>query len=540
MQEQIEKIDPLGTEYQIIDKVAQLQKDAEGGNTAAQNHLAQMYLNLAQMYLNGIEVYQDHRTAVKWFKKAAVLGDAYANHCVGVMCENGQGVARNRAEAIVWYKEAAKLGRTSARNELLRIFKHTYAMSYTYSKLKMRTIVKRLQTFDELKSFAIERLAEGSGGATKEALISIDLLEELEDEIAERRKKAAEQGDAADAADQFDLGRMYENGQGVEQNRAEAIVWYKKAANQGSINAENHLNHILLETFKSAYGKSSSSFSWTYLFEVKKLTTIKQLTKFAIERLAEGSGGATKEALKSIGLLEALEQEIGKQKTPPTTHPVPSEPPPSKNADLYDLPKVRPPKSHGIYPEIPEKLFAPPAILGIPVDNEELKKLINAGTKIGEQEKLQDDLNDSKTNSDSNNAAVILGPNPIRFCREDEMTLDLKALDVNSSINKPKIGEQETPPAHPPSYAEHMELYGASCATTVPTVPTVPTAPAAPAITVATIVQKQGKLTPLPPYVFPPVPTTTPLAYPIAPTTQLPTPTEPTEATGVLAEVAPT
>jgi len=29
------------------------------------------------------------------------------------------------------------------------------------------------------------------------------------------------------------LGRMYENGRGVEKNPAEAIKWYRVAANQG-------------------------------------------------------------------------------------------------------------------------------------------------------------------------------------------------------------------------------------------------------------------------------------------------------------------
>ena len=44
-------------------------------------------------------------------------------------------------------------------------------------------------------------------------------------------KKAAEQGD--DAA-QYNLGVMYDEGQGVRQDYKEAVKWYKKAAKQGN------------------------------------------------------------------------------------------------------------------------------------------------------------------------------------------------------------------------------------------------------------------------------------------------------------------
>ncbi len=48
----------------------------------------------------------------------------------------------------------------------------------------------------------------------------------------------AAQGDA-DA--QFNLGVMYENGQGVPQGYAEAVKWYRKAAEQGFAPAQHNL-----------------------------------------------------------------------------------------------------------------------------------------------------------------------------------------------------------------------------------------------------------------------------------------------------------
>ncbi len=51
-------------------------------------------------------------------------------------------------------------------------------------------------------------------------------------------KKAAEQGNAFA---QFNLGLMYEKGRGVPQDDGQAVVWYKKAAEQGHAIAQYNL-----------------------------------------------------------------------------------------------------------------------------------------------------------------------------------------------------------------------------------------------------------------------------------------------------------
>jgi len=63
----------------------------------------------------------------------------------------------------------------------------------------------------------------------------------FDDGLAEAVKwyrKAAEQGDA-DA--QFNLGVMYDEGHGVLQDDAEAVKWYRKAAEQGNAKAQFNL-----------------------------------------------------------------------------------------------------------------------------------------------------------------------------------------------------------------------------------------------------------------------------------------------------------
>ena len=54
----------------------------------------------------------------------------------------------------------------------------------------------------------------------------------------EETKASAEAGDA-DA--QYNLGELYRNGQGVEQDFKEALKWYQKAADQGHADAQLNL-----------------------------------------------------------------------------------------------------------------------------------------------------------------------------------------------------------------------------------------------------------------------------------------------------------
>jgi len=57
-------------------------------------------------------------------------------------------------------------------------------------------------------------------------------------------KKRAESGDVEA---QFNLGLMFDQGQGVPQNYAEAIKWYRKAADQGHVDAQYLLGTMYIQ-----------------------------------------------------------------------------------------------------------------------------------------------------------------------------------------------------------------------------------------------------------------------------------------------------
>ena len=72
-------------------------------------------------YLLGIGVKQDQTEAVKWFRKAAELGNDEAQYSLGMCYNLGQGVPKDNIEAIQWLKKAAEQGHDKAQKILEKL-----------------------------------------------------------------------------------------------------------------------------------------------------------------------------------------------------------------------------------------------------------------------------------------------------------------------------------------------------------------------------------------------------------------------------------
>jgi TPR repeat protein len=59
---------------------------------------------------------KEYAEAMRWFRKAADQGDAYAQANIGLLYENGLSVAQDYAEAMRWYRKAADQGNAYAQN----------------------------------------------------------------------------------------------------------------------------------------------------------------------------------------------------------------------------------------------------------------------------------------------------------------------------------------------------------------------------------------------------------------------------------------
>lgn len=161
-------------------------KVAEQGYASAQH-------NLGLMYYNGEGVARDTKQAAYWWQKAAEQSIADAQYNLGLMYANGEGVARDPKQAVYWWRKAAEQGYGSSQ----------YNLGLMYDK------------------------GDGVVRDPKQAVYWWH--------------KAAEQGDAKA---QLNLGNRYSNGEGVARDLKQALYWYQKAAKQGLSNAQNNLGNM--------------------------------------------------------------------------------------------------------------------------------------------------------------------------------------------------------------------------------------------------------------------------------------------------------
>ncbi|MBQ3378207.1 MAG: sel1 repeat family protein, partial [Synergistaceae bacterium] len=77
-------------------------------------------LSIEAAYRAGLDYYnkKDYAKAFKEFSKAAQGGHAGAQHNLGFMYDNGQGVRQDYQQAVYWYRKAAEQGDAGAQNNL--------------------------------------------------------------------------------------------------------------------------------------------------------------------------------------------------------------------------------------------------------------------------------------------------------------------------------------------------------------------------------------------------------------------------------------
>ena len=183
----------LGVLQDYAEAVEWYRKAAEQGFAPAQ-------YSLGIKYEKGLSVQQDYAEVAKWFRKAAEQGHANAQNSLGIMYEKGVGVQRNYAEAVKWFREAAEQGHANAQTNLS----------------DLETLIRLAEAGDA---------EQGMKSALEKKFISL--------------------AEAGNVKAQNNLGTMYQQGLGVQQDYAEAVKWYRKAVEQGFESAKNGLAWLL-------------------------------------------------------------------------------------------------------------------------------------------------------------------------------------------------------------------------------------------------------------------------------------------------------
>jgi TPR repeat protein len=187
--------------------IAQLQSQADAGDTSAQ-------MKLGRAYLNGDGVAKDEAAAFKWYKKAAEQGNAEAHNLVGEMYRAGEGVDKNKEEALRWYHLSARQGNADAMCNLGAAYYNgdgtdvNDSLSYSW--------------FLMAKEKGCTRAAEAVGRA--ESQLNPEQIEVAYD----------------------DLARMFETAGVLPADQSAAVHWWQQAATRGDHDAEFALSAKLV------------------------------------------------------------------------------------------------------------------------------------------------------------------------------------------------------------------------------------------------------------------------------------------------------
>jgi len=230
----------LGERYETGNGVPQDDKAAAEWNlkAARQGHAHAQY-TIGFCYDQCLGIAQDHKAAIEWLLKAARQGHAAAQTNTGASYERGKGVEQDHDQAMAWYLTAAQQGDAGAQFNAARYFQqglggvavdHKAALDCTSRRL-VKAWRMRSATLDSTLTRAWEprrtsnRLSSGT--------------------------KAARQGYAIA---EFNLAVMYSRGEGVPQDRKQALAYYLKAAQHVEPPTLARAQYNLGECFERGWG----------------------------------------------------------------------------------------------------------------------------------------------------------------------------------------------------------------------------------------------------------------------------------------------
>lgn len=188
--------DNQGSETNRRKYVTEMIKGAKKGNAHAQ-------FILGVMYEKGIGFTKDEAKAARWYRKVSAQENARsqsgAQSMLGLMYADGRGVKKDSAEAMRWFSKVME-----------KRYFELFSESDQITKLELSFVKDKSEL---MKRYLGE--AEGGGFRAKSALTK--------------------------------LGHMYAKGFGVNKDEAEAVKWYRKAAEQGFVGAYGMLGLMYAE-----------------------------------------------------------------------------------------------------------------------------------------------------------------------------------------------------------------------------------------------------------------------------------------------------
>ena len=197
---------------------------------------------VAHLYSRGIGTKKDLALAFKYFLKAARAGHQVSQYQVGHAYLEGLGVEANRKKARYWFESSAYPDATPEK-------------IYAPAIVQLAATYRSEPEPDVDKAESLYRKAAALGST--EALVGLAYMH-LNGEFAETSGESPNLDMAAEyfrqaagagsSAGQAGLGYMYQSGRGLEQSEQNARKWYTRAAEAGNSFAQLRLGEISLKT----------------------------------------------------------------------------------------------------------------------------------------------------------------------------------------------------------------------------------------------------------------------------------------------------
>ena len=179
---------------------------------AAELGYPEAMLKLGEAYAEGRGILRDAGRGVEWYRKAADCGNTEAMLFLGEIYANQEYGLQDKAEAVQWFRKAADKGRKTAMLTLGYAYKHGEGV-----ERNIKEAIKWYRRFDEITTVAPSFMIGGclAGGIMWDGFIT-DVMN---------------QTDGSTVYGMAQRGYAYEHGiAGVEQDKKEAVAWYRKAA----------------------------------------------------------------------------------------------------------------------------------------------------------------------------------------------------------------------------------------------------------------------------------------------------------------------
>jgi uncharacterized protein len=173
---------------------------------------------LGRMEYSGEGVERDYSKAFQWYQQAANAGHIHSNYCIAKMFYSGEGVPQDYGQAKLFYKIAADGKDKYAYHALGKMYDTGTGVEQNYSKAANWFTLASKENVP-YADYRLAQLYESGQGVEKDEELSSILYKKALDEFVEQEKQQP------NAADEFRIANMYLRGLGVEANPEEAIIW---------------------------------------------------------------------------------------------------------------------------------------------------------------------------------------------------------------------------------------------------------------------------------------------------------------------------